>query len=130
MFPILSSPIPVGNPPPTNDRHVIQFVYGQLAIGRHDHDIVNSLVTRGMPSDRASYLVQSARGQRVASLRIRGRKRIKSGLIAILVGIAITIGTLLAAAPGVTGGFYVVSFGPILFGLSYLALGLSDRTKH
>lgn len=105
-------------------------MYGQLALGKKDQDIVNSLVMKGMPNDRAAYIVQGARSQRVASLKLRGRKRIKSGLIAILVGVVITIGTLLAAASGVTGGFYVVSFGPILFGLYYLALGLSDRMKH
>lgn len=126
----MSSPIPLGNPPPTDDRQAIQFVYGQLALGKKDQDIVNSLVMKGMPNDRAAYIVQGARSQRVASLKLRGRKRIKSGLIAILVGVVITIGTLLAAASGVTGGFYVVSFGPILFGLYYLALGLSDRMKH
>jgi hypothetical protein len=63
------------------------------------------------------------------SLRLRGRRRIRNGSIAILVGVALTAVTLVAAAAGVTGGFYVAGFGPILFGLYYLALGISDRMK-
>jgi hypothetical protein len=100
-----------------------------LALGKKDPDIVNLLVTKGIAIDRAQFIVQAARTQRKNFLRSRGRRRIRNGSIAILVGIVITAGTLLAAAYGVSGGFYVVSFGPILFGLYYLALGLSDRMK-
>lgn len=126
----LSSPGPQSNPPLPDDRQAFQFVYGQLALGKKDPDIVNQLVMRGIPNDRALSIVQNAKTQRMNFFRLRGKRRIRNGSIAILVGIVITVATLLAAAYGVTGGFYVVSFGPILFGIYYLALGLSDRMKH
>jgi hypothetical protein len=126
----LSSPIPQPNSPFPDDRQAFQFVYAQLALGKKDPDIMNQLVMRGMPNDRALSIIQNARMQRMNFFRLRGKRRIRNGSIAILIGIVITVGTLLAAAYGVTGGFYVVSFGPILFGLYYLALGLSDRMKH
>ena len=100
-----------------------------MALGKKDPDIVNLIVTKGIAIDRAQFIVQAARTQRRNFLRLRGRKRIRNGSIAILVGVALTAVTLVAAASGVTGGFYVVSFGPILFGLYYLALGISDRMK-
>ena len=126
----MSSPGPQSNPPLPDDRQAFQFVYGQLALGKKDPDIVNQLVMRGIPNDRALSIVQNAKTQRMNFFRLRGKRRIRNGSIAILVGIVITVATLLAAAYGVTGGFYVVSFGPILFGIYYLALGLSDRMKH
>jgi hypothetical protein len=120
----------IGKFPLPDDRQAFQFVYGQIALGKKDSDIVNQLVMKGMQNDRAQLIVQNARTQRMNFFRRRGARRIRNGFIAILIGIVITIGTLLAAAYGATGGFYVVSFGPILFGLYYLALGLSDRMKH
>jgi len=125
----LSSPIPQGGPPSSDERQAYQFVFGQLALGKKDPDIVNLLVTKGIAIDRAQFLVQAARTQRMNFLRSRGGRRIRNGSIAILVGVGLTAVTLVAAASGVTGGFYVVSFGPILFGIYYLALGISDRLK-
>jgi hypothetical protein len=125
----LSSPIPQGSPPSSDERQAYQFVFGQLALGKKDPDIVNLLVTKGFAIDRAQSIVQAAKMQRMNFFRLRGRRRIRNGFIALLVGVAITAVTLVAAASGVTGGFYVVSFGPILIGLYYLAIGISDRMK-
>jgi hypothetical protein len=111
-----------------DDRQAFQFVYSQLALGKKDPDIVNQLIMKGMPNDRALSIIQNARTQRMNFFRMRGKRRIRNGAIAILIGIVITAATLLASA--YTGGFYVVSFGPILFGLYSLAVGLSDRMKH
>ncbi len=125
----MSSPIPPASPLMPDDRQLFQFVFGQLSLGKKDADIVNALVAKGVQTDKAQTIVQTARVRRKTALRNRGKKRIKIGAIAVAVGAVITVGSYLAAAFSATGGIYIVSFGPILFGLYYLALGISDAMK-
>jgi hypothetical protein len=125
----LSSSAPPPSPPMPDDRQLYQFVFGQLSLGKKDAEIVNLLVAKGVQADKAQTIVQTARDRRKTAIRRRGKRRIKIGLIAFSIGVLITVGTFLAAASSVTGGVYVVSFGPILLGLYYLALGMADSMK-
>ncbi|HEV2120907.1 MAG TPA: hypothetical protein VGS11_12495 [Candidatus Bathyarchaeia archaeon] len=125
----MSSSVPLASLPTSDDRQLFQFVFGQLSLGKKDAEIVNALVAKGVQADKAQTIVQTARVQRKTAIRSRGKRRIKIGLIAFAIGALITVGTFLAAASSVTGGVYVVSFGPILFGLYYLALGIADSMK-
>ena len=126
----LSSSDPVSSPSaPSDDRQAFQFVFQQLSYGKKDADIVNLLVTRGVQADRAQTIVQTARIRRKTSIRNRGKKRVKIGSIAIAVGAVITVGTFLAASSSPSGGIYFVTYGPILLGIYYLALGLWDMMR-
>jgi hypothetical protein len=58
--------------------------------------------------------------------RAEGVKQIVGGLIALVVGLAITIGTY-AAASG--GGVYFVAYGPMIFGVIYLIKGLVNVSR-
>ncbi len=53
----LSSTIPQGSPPSSDERQAYQFVFGQLALGKKDPDIVDLLVTKGIAIDRAQFIV-------------------------------------------------------------------------
>ena len=101
-------------------------MFGQLALGKKDADIVNALVTKGVQGDRALTIVQTARTRRKTAIRTRGKKRVKIGSIVLAIGAVITVGTFLAAASSPGGGIYFVAFGPVLLGIYYLALGLWD----
>jgi hypothetical protein len=58
--------------------------------------------------------------------RAEGVKQIVGGLIALVVGLAITIGTYTAASGG---GVYFVAYGPMIFGVIYLIKGLVNVSR-
>ena len=54
-------------------------------------------------------------------LRQRGLHLIRRGLMSIVIGIAITTLTYMAAN---AGGFYVVGYGPVIWGVIYVVRGV------
>src|SRR4051812_34891594 len=58
--------------------------------------------------------------------RAEGVKQFVGGLIALVVGLAITIGTYTAASGG---GVYFVAYGPMIFGVIYLIKGLVNVSR-
>jgi len=119
--------VPPAGPAQFDERQAYQFVFEQLRLGKKDPEIVNGLVAKGVPVDQAQVIAQTARARRVESFKLRGKRRIKNGSIVLLLGVVLTVGTYLASAD--LGGFYFVSFGPILYGLYSLAMGISDSMK-
>lgn len=53
-------------------------------------------------------------------LRQRGLHLIRRGLLSIVIGIAITTLTYMASP----GGFYVVGYGPVIWGVIYVVRGI------
>ena len=60
----------------------------------------------------------TARAQR----RQRGLHLIRSGVLRIVIGIAITALTYMAASSA--GGFYVIGYGPVIWGVVYVVRGI------
>ena len=54
-------------------------------------------------------------------LRQRGLHMIRTGLLRIVIGIAITALTYLASS---AGGFYVIGYGPVIWGVVYVVRGV------
>ena len=59
-------------------------------------------------------------------LRQHGLHWIRRGLLSIVIGIAITTLTYVAASGG---GFYVVGYGPVIWGVVYLVRGVKLLVK-
>lgn len=58
-----------------------------------------------------------------------GEKRILYGFILFIIGIAITIGSYTLAANGAFGGWYLISFGPVIFGIYNILKGLVELAR-
>jgi predicted phage tail protein len=64
-----------------------------------------------------------------ASRRRRGRKQVIYGAIALIIGLAITLGSLMFAEGGYTSGYFIIGWGPILYGVIQLLRGLVNLTR-
>ena len=80
--------------------------------------IVRSLIADGVSPEDAEALVGAVQARRRA-----GRKNLIIGIVALAVGIAITVGTYLNA--GNEGGKYTVMYGFFLMGTVYVVRGLT-----
>ena len=54
-------------------------------------------------------------------LRQRGLHLVRRGLLSVVIGVAITTLTYMAAG---TGGFYVIGYGPVIWGVVYVVRGV------
>ena len=59
-------------------------------------------------------------------MRQHGMHWIRKGLLSIVIGIAITTATYMAASGG---GFYVVGYGPVIWGVVYVVRGVKLLVK-
>ena len=58
------------------------------------------------------------------------RRLLKRGLILFSIGLVITVGTYAYAASSSSGGTYIVSFGPMIFGAIYIIQGGLAVLRH
>lgn len=72
---------------------------------------------------QATYPAARPRG----SLADARRNRIIAGVIFLVIGLLISLGTYEAAASSPTGGTYLVAYGPVIFGAYLLLSGLLGR---
>ncbi len=62
---------------------------------------------------------------RLATARAAGQRAVRNGVLWILAGVAITLGTFLVAP----GGFFIVSFGPVIVGINQISRGRAHLAK-
>jgi hypothetical protein len=93
----------------------LQALYNEtlmsLAKGQPVHKAVADLVGKGVPETNARMIVQEAARQKSAIFRKEGLKTAGIGAIWFVIGVAVTAGTASAG-----GSFYVVYWGPMVFG--------------
>jgi hypothetical protein len=127
------------NPTPEQQKRIDALeksVVQQLAKGTKADAIVEQLVNKGLNKDIAVSVVRNAAysmqageltpaGRTVSASKHQGRM-IRGGLIC-LVGLAVTIGTLLMAQEG---GRYVIAWGAVIFGGFDFLAGLVGWMQH
>jgi len=102
-----------------------QYVAEQLNAGTPRHEIIKGLKDIGFKESEAEQLVnhiESLRHEaRKEAYKQAGTKDLGCGLLLLIVGTAITLGTWAAAAPG--GGYWVM-WGAMAVGMFYILRGL------
>ena len=94
-------------------------VYKALKAGRKRSDIVLSLCRSGFDSREAAVFVDDLADRYERGRRRGGGKALVWGVGSLVVGLGVTMGSYYLAGPG---GFYVVFWSPVVFGLA-LAIG-------
>lgn len=100
---------------------LVKSVAEQLDAGIPRKDIINRLSEAGLGSFEAEEFVNRVDSLRYETRKQAGTKDLGCGFLLLLVGVAITLGTWAAAAPG--GGYWVM-WGAMAFGMFYILRGL------
>lgn len=91
--------------------------------GIHPATIYDVLVKKGIDPPAAQRIVQSATSVPASSGKSEAGKDMLIGGGLIVLGLAITIGTYAAASDG--GGYYLISYGPIIYGVIHFFKGVA-----
>jgi hypothetical protein len=101
------------------ESHVARRVDEAMAEGRLRESIVNELTTEGFPLHLYEDRMNALNSQRIRAARQWGIGQVVVGGLLSLVGLGITLTTLLGG-----GGGYVILYGLILLGVAILGRGL------
>ena len=91
--------------------------------GKSRNEIVKMLCNSGFTPQAAQVVVDGALKSHPAAVRKGAMSQIGVGALLFVIGLVITLGTLAAASSGGTGGFYIVSWGPMVFGAARILRG-------
>lgn len=108
----------------TNAASLPETIAKAIGQGRKRGDIVKTLTNSGIHPQAASDMVDAAVRNYPSAVRSGAISQIGTGLLLFAIGLVITVGTLAAAHGGATGGFFIVSWGPMVFGAIRVLRGL------
>lgn len=97
------------------------YIAGRVKAGASQEAIVQEMILRGYEPAVAREMVSGVAQKQTSSARKSGLWLLIAGLIITVVSLALTIGSILAAAE--QGGYYVVCCGLIVFGLALTLQG-------
>jgi hypothetical protein len=122
-----SDPLPTEAEPSGEEvaQAALRFAATQMASGESNHAVHSALVANGLDKESATTVVTNVAEMRSEAIRERGRKNMLYGLLWLIGGTVVTVGTY-AAASG--GGTYVVAWGAIVVGAIKWLRGLSQST--
>jgi uncharacterized protein YjeT (DUF2065 family) len=92
------------------------YIAGRVKAGASREAIVQEMIQRGYEPAVARKMVGGVAQKQASSARKSGLGLLIAGLIITVVSLALTIGSITAAAE--QGGYYVVCCGLIMFGLA------------
>lgn len=106
-----------------NQQRLIETAAQMIAANRPIPEIEYQLMGMGATQQQAYEIITHLRNMQDDGKKAAGRKNILIGAGLLVLGLIITIGTYSAASSS-GGGTYVISFGPIIFGVIRLIQGL------
>ncbi len=93
------------------------YAINQLSRGTSPADVRNELIEQGCSEVEANRVIESLQGEfktkSRASSASDGLKNMIIGGIVCFIGVAVTVGSYVAAEPG---GYFLLAYGPIIFG--------------
>lgn len=92
--------------------------------GKKRKEVVKALCDSGVNQEVAQMMVDTAVKNYPAAVRSGALAQMGSGAVLFVAGLVITVGTYAMASSGGTGGFYLISWGPMLFGAIRVLRGL------
>ena len=101
-----------------------ETIANAIGKGKKRQDIVNFLCNSGIHPQAAAEMVDGAVKNYPGAVRSGALAQMGTGAVLFAVGLLITVGTYAAASSGGTGGFYLVSWGPMVFGVVRVVRGL------
>jgi hypothetical protein len=104
------------------------FVATQMQNGVSGAEIQRQLIGKGLDAASANSIVCTLQEARKRLMRAAGRKNMIVGGLVCLVGLAVTVFTMQAAA-NAGGGRYVVAWGAVVFGAIQFFRGLTQTGK-
>ena len=108
----------------TNPTSLPETIANAIGKGKKRKDIVKTLCDSGIHPQAAAEMVDAAVKNYPAAVRAGALAQMGTGVVLFVIGLLITIGTYAAASSGGTGGFYLVSWGPMVFGAVRVVRGL------
>jgi DNA-directed RNA polymerase subunit RPC12/RpoP len=103
---------------------VIDYVVGRVTEGGKKQQIKNELLSKGIPDDLGSTIVNKVFGYKSSRVRRAGGIQLGIGLLMTIAGVALT---LIGYAAGTT--VFIVWWGLIVFGLGNFFMGLFRLLK-
>ena len=108
----------------TNTVSLPETIAKAIGGGKSKNDVMKTLVASGINASDAQAMVDFAVKNYSSTIRAGAMGQIGSGLLLFFIGLVITAGTYSMASSGGTGGFYVISYGPMIFGVIRVIRGL------
>jgi len=108
----------------TNTASLPETIANAIGKGKKRKDIVKTLVDSGINPQVAEAMVDGAVKNYPAAVRAGAMSQMGTGVLLFVIGLIITVGTFAAASSGGTGGFYLISWGPMVFGIVRVFRGL------
>lgn len=108
----------------TNATSLPETIANAIGKGRKRSEIVKTLCNSGIHPQVAQDMVDGAVKNYPSAVRSGAVSQLGMGVVLLVIGIVITVGTYAAASSGGTGGFYLVSWGPMVFGVIRIFRGL------
>ena len=101
----------------------LQALYNEalmgLAQGKSEMDMVAALTFKGVPEVNAKMMVAAAHQEKRAAIRKAGLEAAMKGFGLLALGVLITAGTA-----SMKGSFFIVAWGPMIFGGWMMLKGL------
>lgn len=108
----------------TNPLSLPETIASAFGRGKSKKDIASVLTKSGIDAQQAQAMVDAAVRNYPSAVRAGAMKQVGWGIVLFLIGLVITAGTFSMAEGGGTGGFYIVSWGPMVYGAARVIRGL------
>ena len=108
----------------TNSVSLPETIAAAIGRGKSRKDVADVLIKSGMAPQDAHAMVDMSVRAYPSAVRSGGLKQVGHGALLLVIGLVITGVTLSLAQSGATGGFFVLSWGPIVFGIVRIFRGL------
>jgi hypothetical protein len=100
-----------------------ETIAAAIGRGKSKKEVVNILTKSGVTPQDAQAMVDMAVRSYPSAVRSGALKQIGQGALLLIIGLVITGVTLGLAQSGATGGFFVLSWGPIIYGAARIIRG-------
>lgn len=108
----------------TNTPSLAETIANAIGKGRRRSDIVISLRNSGIHPQAAEAMVDAAVKTYRSAVRAGALSQMGFGAVLFVIGLLVTAGTYALASSGGSGGFYLISWGPMVFGALRVLRGL------
>jgi len=108
----------------TNATSLPETIANAIGKGKKRKDIVTALCNSGINPQAAEAMVDGAVRNYPSAVRAGALAQMGTGVVLFAIGLVITVGTYAMASSGGSGGFYLISWGPMVFGAVRIVRGL------
>src|ERR1700744_993577 len=100
----------------TNAASLPETIAAAVGRGQSKKQVADILIKSGVSPQDAQMMVDAAVRSYPSAVRSGALKQVGHGALLLVIGLVITGVTLGLAQSGATGGFFVLSWGPVVFG--------------